>query len=343
MKVAVIGAGSWGTALAIVLADNGHEVQLWTRRKEQAEELNNNHTNEAYLPNRRIPDTIRATTDIESCVRTSDYILLVVPTIAMRETVRKISPFLHEDTVLIHASKGIEPETHLRVSEMIEEELREDFHTPIVVLSGPSHAEEVSDRKPTTVAVSSESIELAEKVQDLFMNDYFRVYTNEDVVGVEIGGALKNIIALSIGMNDGLGYGDNAKAALMTRGLAEIVRLGVKLGANPLTFAGLSGLGDLIVTCTSKHSRNWQAGYQLGKGKTVQEVLEEMEMVVEGIRTTKAVYELSKRLEVEMPITNALYTVLFESVSPEEVGKKLMKRDRKKEEENLSLLFSKNK
>lgn len=342
MNVAVIGAGSWGTALALVLADNGHQVKLWTRRREQAEELNKYHTNEMYLPKRTIPASIVATTDIENCVRAADYILLVVPTQAMRETVKKVSPFIPQEAVLIHASKGIEPDTHLRVSEMIAEELPDESKRQIVVLSGPSHAEEVSDRKPTTVTVSSTSIQLAEKVQDLFMNHYFRVYTNKDIIGVEIGGALKNIIALGIGLNDGLGYGDNAKAALMTRGLAEIVRLGVNLGANPLTFTGLTGLGDLIVTCTSQHSRNWRAGYKIGSGKSVTEVLEEMDMVVEGIRTTKAVHELSKRLQVDMPITNALYTVLFEDASPVEAAQQLMKRGRKQEEEHLSLLFDKN-
>ena len=261
----------------------------------------------------------------------------MVPTKAIRETVQRLLPFIGEDTTLIHASKGIEPGTSKRISEMIEEELGDKKVQSIVVLSGPSHAEEVCKRKPTTVTVSSETEEAAERVQELFMNEQFRVYTNHDLIGVEIGGALKNIIALSIGMNDGLGYGDNAKAALMTRGLAEIARLGVKLGANPLTFKGLSGLGDLIVTCTSQHSRNWRAGFKLGTGYELEDVLEEMGMVVEGVRTTKAVHELAKRLQVDMPITEALYDVLFNGKKPPEAAKQLMGRVRKNEEELASL------
>ncbi|RSL33476.1 NAD(P)H-dependent glycerol-3-phosphate dehydrogenase [Salibacterium salarium] len=338
-KIAVIGAGSWGTALAAVLADNNQNVRLWTRREDQAAEINQESTNHKYLPGFNLPSAIHASADLKRCAADADYILLVVPTKAVREITYQIRPFVDEHTVLIHASKGIEPGTSKRISEMMEEELEGIHYKATVVLSGPSHAEEVCERQPTTVTVSSHVMEAAENVQELFMNNHFRVYTNQDLIGVEIGGALKNIIALGIGMTDGLGYGDNAKAALMTRGLAEIARLGVKLGANPLTFTGLSGLGDLIVTCFSQHSRNWRAGYKLGSGNDLDTVLEEMGMVVEGVRTTKAVHGLAADLEVEMPITAALYNVLFEKKQPEEAVQELMGRVKKHEVENMSLLL----
>lgn len=233
--------------------------------------------------------------------------------------------------VFIHVSKGIEPGTFKRISEMIEESIDSKINGGIAVLSGPSHAEEVAIKHPTTVSVSSENEEVARLAQDLFMTDYFRVYTNNDLVGIEIGGALKNIIALAAGITDGIGYGDNAKAALMTRGLAEITRLGVKMGADPMTFLGLGGIGDLIVTCTSVHSRNWKCGNMLGKGATLDEALEEMNMVVEGVRTTEAAYNLAKEYDVEMPITSGLYKVLFEDYPVSEGVKDLMERDKKSE------------
>ncbi|MFB4163432.1 NAD(P)H-dependent glycerol-3-phosphate dehydrogenase [Alteribacillus sp. JSM 102045] len=338
-NVAVLGAGSWGTALATVLADNEHNVKIWTRRKEQAKEINQDHTNTKYLPGFTLPHLISASSDLAWCTENVEYILLVVPTKAVRDTMTLLKPYIKEYSILIHASKGIEPGTSKRISEMMEEELANQKGRATVVLSGPSHAEEVCKRQPTTVTVSSHVAEAAEEVQELFMNNNFRVYTNHDLIGVEIGGALKNIIALGIGLTDGLGYGDNAKAALMTRGLAEIARLGIKLGANPLTFTGLSGLGDLIVTCTSEHSRNWRAGYKLGQGKNLDDVLKEMGMVVEGVRTTKAVYELSYQIQVEMPITEALFEVLFEEKSPKEAAQQLMGRVRKHEVENVSLLL----
>ncbi|MFD2704427.1 NAD(P)H-dependent glycerol-3-phosphate dehydrogenase [Salibacterium lacus] len=338
-KVAVIGAGSWGTALASVLADNGQDVHLWTRREDQAEEINQHHTNEQYLPGFHLPGTVKGFTDLRTCTEDAGYILLVVPAKAVREMMKDLRSFLSQDTVLIHASKGIEPGTSKRISEVMEEELSGTASNHIAVLSGPSHAEEVCDKQPTTVTVSSSHKLSAEKVQGLFMNNYFRVYTNQDIIGVEIGGALKNIIALGIGMTDGLGFGDNAKAAFMTRGLAEISRLGVTLGASPLTFNGLSGLGDLIVTCFSRHSRNRSAGEKLGRGAYLDDVLEEMGMVVEGVRTTKAVHGLADAQNVEMPITEALYDVLFEGKKPEESVRQLMARERKHEEENMSLLL----
>lgn len=335
-KVAVIGAGSWGTALAMVLADNGHDVRLWGRRKEQIDEINHQKTNSKYLPGIILPSQIKGHYILADAVKDTEIILLVVPTKAMRETVQELKEIISSDVTVIHASKGIEPGTHKRISEIIEEEfIGSNFLKHVVVLSGPSHAEEVSKHQPTTVTVSSKSEQASELAQDLFFNQYFRVYTNPDLIGVEIGGALKNIIALVCGLTEGLGLGDNTKAAIMTRGLTEIARIGMALGANPMTFAGLSGLGDLIVTCTSVHSRNYRAGQLLGQGKTLEEVLDTMGMVVEGIRTTKATYELAREINVEMPITNALYKVLFEQLSPREATGELMGRVKKHEVERL--------
>ncbi|WNB93711.1 NAD(P)H-dependent glycerol-3-phosphate dehydrogenase [Bacillus sp. NEB1478] len=339
-KVAVLGAGSWGTALAIVLADNGHHVSLWGRREEQVQEINEEHRNERYLPGIGIPKNIEATVDLKDCVQDADTLVLVTPTKAMRDVLGPLKSLLTRPVTIVHASKGIEPGTYKRISEIIEEEIPDDFLKAVVVLSGPSHAEEVSLRQPTTVTVSSKNNEVAEKVQDLFINQNFRVYTNPDVVGVELGGALKNIIALGAGLSDGLGYGDNAKAALITRGLAEIARLGTHMGANPLTFSGLTGIGDLIVTCTSVHSRNWRAGNMLGKGMDLDDVLSKMGMVVEGVRTTQAAYELSKREKVEMPITAVLFDVLFNNKGAKQAVDELMQRTRTHEVEDVSSLKS---
>ncbi|MDD9148649.1 NAD(P)H-dependent glycerol-3-phosphate dehydrogenase [Sporolactobacillus sp. CQH2019] len=343
-KMTVIGAGSWGTALSMVLADNGCSVRLWSHRQEQASEINEKHTNEKYLPGIKLPEEVAGTHDLAAALEGTDAVLLVVPAKAMRDVLGRIRRHLTVPLLFIHGVKGIEPGTFKRMSEVIEEEIPKKFRKAVVVLSGPSHAEEVSLRHPTTVAVASVQAAAAKKVQDLFFNHYFRVYTNEDIVGVEIGGALKNIIALGAGISDGLGYGDNAKAALITRGLAEISRLGTKLGARPLTFIGLTGVGDLIVTCTSVHSRNWRAGNLLGKGRKLSEVLGEMGMVVEGVRTAEAAYALAKREKVEMPITAAIYQVLFENKNPKEAVDELMGRDKKDEiaalSENLSNPFS---
>lgn len=333
--IAVIGAGSWGTALSIVLADNGHTVRLWSHNPEQVKEINLEHTNRKYLPDIVLDDRIQAYSSLEEAMHGVEVIVLAVPTKAIREVLRNIKAVRKDPLLIVHVSKGIEPDTLLRISEMIEEELPDELIDSIVVLSGPSHAEEVSRRRPTTVAVSSKKMKAAERIQDLFINSNFRVYTNPDMIGVEIGGALKNIIALAAGISDGLGYGDNAKAALMTRGLAEIARLGIKMGANPLTFAGLAGIGDLIVTCTSVHSRNWRAGNLLGKGKKLQEVLDNMGMVVEGVRTTKAAWQLAKKYQVQMPIINALYDVLFYDVDPKDAVDSLMTRGKADEMESF--------
>lgn len=334
--IAVLGAGSWGTALAFVLADNGHDVRLWGHRQEVVQEINEQHTNSKYLPDVQLPKGIKGYESLGMAIKDVNIIVLAVPTKAIREVCRQITEVSEHPYIVVHVSKGIEPDTLMRITEMIEEEMSSSALEDVVVLSGPSHAEEVSRRQPTTVTVSSRNMKAAEKIQDLFINQqYFRVYTNPDLVGVEIGGALKNIIALAAGITDGLGYGDNAKAALITRGLAEIARVGSAMGANPLTFSGLTGIGDLIVTCTSVHSRNWRAGNLLGKGHKLDEVLENMGMVVEGVRTTKAAYQLAEKLQVKMPITSALYDVLFNEIHPKDAVDKLMARGKTDEMEDL--------
>ncbi|WP_152080488.1 NAD(P)H-dependent glycerol-3-phosphate dehydrogenase [Sporolactobacillus terrae] len=330
-KIAVIGAGSWGTALSMVLSDNGYNVSLWSHRKLQAEEIQNQHTNEKYLPGVVLSNLIKGTDRLDEALKDASALLLVVPAKAMRDVLKQIRTKLNHPLLFIHGVKGIEPGSFKRMSEVIMEEIPESLRSGVVVLSGPSHAEEVSLRHPTTVAVASPNAQAAKTAQDLFFNHYFRVYTNEDMIGVEIGGALKNIIALGAGMLDGLGYGDNAKAALITRGLAEISRLGTKLGAYPLTFIGLTGMGDLIVTCTSVHSRNWRAGNMLGKGQKLDEVLKSMGMVVEGVRTAEAAHALAEGLNIEMPITTAIYQVLFEGKHPKTAVDELMDRDKKDE------------
>ncbi|WP_168119171.1 NAD(P)H-dependent glycerol-3-phosphate dehydrogenase [Paenibacillus sp. HB172176] len=324
-KAAVIVGGSWGTALASVLACNDFDVQIWTRSEEQAAEINDRHTNKKYLPGIELSLSISATTNIEHALHDAELALFAAPSGAMRAVASMAAPFLEADTLCVHATKGFEAESLKRMSIVLSEELRRPAES-IVVLSGPSHAEEVIRKQPTTVVVAAEKLSAAEQAQDAFMTQAFRVYTNNDVVGVEVAGAIKNIIALGAGLTDGLQFGDNAKAALLTRGLAEISRLGSALGASPLTFAGLAGVGDLVVTCTSKHSRNWRAGYMLADGTPLSEVLERMGMVVEGVRTTKAAYKLAKDANVEMPITEQLYAVLFEGKSPKDAVEHLMGR-----------------
>ncbi|TFE00420.1 NAD(P)H-dependent glycerol-3-phosphate dehydrogenase [Jeotgalibacillus sp. R-1-5s-1] len=334
-KIAVLGAGSWGSALALVLGDNGHDVRLWTHKREQAVLINETHKNERYLGEALLPENVVAYADLKEAVTDVKMVVFAVPTKAIREVATLLIEAAESPVSIVHVSKGIEPDTHLRISEILSESLPDKVMKDLTVLSGPSHAEEVVKRHPTTVTAASDSIEAARFVQDAFMNQHFRVYTNTDVIGVEFGGALKNIIALAAGITDGLGYGDNAKAALITRGLAEIARLGTALGASPLTFSGLTGVGDLIVTCTSVHSRNWRAGNMLGKGHKLDEVLESMGMVVEGVRTTKAAYQLAKKQNVSMPITEALYHVLFDSEDPKQAVDRLMSRMKTHEMEEL--------
>lgn len=331
-KIAVLGPGSWGTALAKVLVENGHDVTIWGHNPEQLVEINDSHTNHHYLPDIALPEGLKANADLKTCVSGADAILFVVPTKAIRSVSKQLVEVMDTKPVIIHASKGLEQGTHLRISEILKDEIG-DKCKDVVVLSGPSHAEEVAVKDITTITAASEDLNYAEYVQSIFMNDYFRIYTNTDVIGVETGAALKNIIALGSGAIHGLGFGDNAKAAIMTRGLAEISRLGVAMGADPLTFIGLSGVGDLIVTCTSIHSRNWRAGDLLGKGHNLDEILENMGMIVEGVSTTKAAYELASELNVEMPITTAIYDVLYNNQDVNVAAKNIMLRDGRSEVE----------
>jgi glycerol-3-phosphate dehydrogenase (NAD(P)+) len=330
-KTAVIVAGSWGLALSRVLAEHGRQVTLWTRKEMQVEQIN---TAQASQGSGLAPE-IRATTSMEQALFGADSVLVVAPSAAMREIAARIRPHLPPDALLIHATKGFEAQSLKRMSEVLAEELPAYDSKRIVALSGPSHAEEVAHRRPTTVVVASHSIAAAEEAQDLLLLPWFRVYTNPDLVGVEVGGALKNIIALAAGITDGLQFGDNAKAALLTRGLAEISRLGTAMGANPLTFAGLAGLGDLVVTCTSKLSRNWKAGNLLAQGKPLTDVLAEIGMVVEGVRTTESALALARRFDVRLPIAEQLAQVLFAGKPAVAAAEDLMGRSRGSELEEI--------
>ncbi len=333
LSVAVIGAGSWGSALSIVLDSNGHKVHLWMRSAEQLKEIKTTGKNQKYLKDVTIPDSVQLSNDLETTIEGSDVILLSVPTQSVREVLKRIKSSLTKDQIVINVAKGLETQSKLRISQIIEQELGDH---PCVVLSGPSHAEEASRGMPTTVVSTSKEKKWAEFVQEMFSNDYFRVYTNPDIIGVELGGSLKNVIAFGAGISDGLGYGDNAKAALMTRGIREIARLGEAMGADMSTFSGLSGIGDLIVTCTSMHSRNRRAGILIGQGKSFEETLEEIGMVVEGIKTTESAYELSKFYNIEMPITEQIYNVIYKDVEPKDAVVQLMSRRKKNEMEEIA-------
>ncbi|MBC7324672.1 MAG: NAD(P)H-dependent glycerol-3-phosphate dehydrogenase [Moorella sp. (in: Bacteria)] len=329
--MAVLGAGSWGTALAILLARKGFQVRLWARRQELVTRLVETGENKAYLPGVKLLPGIKPTADLGEAIAAAGLVVLSVPSHAVRLTARRIKPLLPEGVIVVNTAKGLELDSKKRLSEvLIEEGLRQ-----IAVLSGPSHAEEVGRGLPTSVVVAARDRYTAEYVQDIFMDATFRVYTNSDLVGVEFGGALKNTIALATGIADGLGLGDNARAALMTRGMAEIARLGVALGGKAMTFAGLSGIGDLIVTCTSMHSRNRRAGIQLGEGKTLAEVLAGMGMVVEGVRTTAAARDLARYHRIRMPITEEIYQVLYEGKAARDCVAALMKRPRTHEVETV--------
>ncbi|MDU4960674.1 MAG: NAD(P)H-dependent glycerol-3-phosphate dehydrogenase [Sporomusaceae bacterium] len=336
MKIVVIGAGSWGTALARMLAQKypRDRVSLWVRRPEAAAAMRASRCNETYLPGIELPASLAFTDDL-TVSREADIVVLAVPSHAVRQTAAALRAHLSEQAVIVSATKGIEQTSLKRMTEVIAEELPL-LRSRIAVLSGPNHAEEVSREHPAATVIAACSQELADYVQDVFMTPYFRVYTNPDVVGVELGGALKNIIALSAGIADGLGFGDNTKAALLTRGLAEITRLGVALQANPLTFAGLSGIGDLVVTCTSSHSRNHRAGVQIGRGRSAAETQASTSMVIESIRTTEAAYQLARRHAVSMPIVEAAYQVLYADKPPRQAVLELMARGRTHEVEELA-------
>lgn len=332
-KVAVLGAGSWGTALAKVLAENGHDVLMWSRVEDQAivDEINDYHTNKKYLKDLELPENIGATTDLAQAIEGRDIVVVVIPTVGIRSTAKQLNELIKDPKIIVHASKGLEQGTHLRISQVLEEEIDVEKRTAVVALSGPSHAEEVAVRDLTSITSASLNMDAAEKVQYLFMNDYFRIYRNEDIAGVELGAALKNIIAVGAGALNGIGFGDNAIAALVTRGLAEITRLGITLGAEPMTFMGLSGVGDLIVTCTSVHSRNWRAGKLIGEGHDLEGVQAEIGMAIEGLSTVIAAKELAEATGVEMPITQAIYKVVYEGADVSETILELMRREGKAE------------
>lgn len=329
-QVSVIGAGSWGTALAIVLADNGHQVTMWAHRQAHIEELAVTRENRSKLPGVILPENIQFTTSLEEAVKGKEMIVLAVPSTATRKTSRDMVPWVTEGQLIVTVSKGIEEETLMIQTQIIEDELPK---ARVAVLSGPSHAEEVGRHLPTTVVSGAADRKTAEQVQSLFMNEVFRVYTSSDLLGIELGGSLKNVIALSAGMADGLGFGDNTKAALITRGIAEIGRLAIAMGANPKTISGLSGIGDLIVTCASQHSRNRKAGYLMGQGYTMQEAMDEVQMVVEGVYSAKAAIALGHKYGVEMPITEQVNEVLFGGQTAKAAVLELMLRNKKSEYE----------
>ncbi|MCI1958558.1 MAG: NAD(P)H-dependent glycerol-3-phosphate dehydrogenase [Clostridia bacterium] len=327
-KVTVVGSGSWGTALAVMLDKYGHKVKLWSRRKEEAEKIRTEHENKEYLPGIKINESIITENDRQKAVGGADIVIMAIPSKFVRENMELFSPFLKPEQVIVNVAKGLERGSLLRLSQVIRECIPQ---CKVCTMVGPSHAEEVGKGIPTACVVSCDDMNVAKMIQSEFMNPTFRIYTNSDEIGIEIGAALKNVIALAAGANDGLGFGDNTKAALMTRGLAEIARLGVKMGGNPLTFNGLSGMGDLIVTCTSMHSRNRRAGILLGKGTSLKDTLKEVHMVVEGVNTAKAAYDLAKEYNVEMPITETVNKVLFDGQDVREGVVELMNRDGKEE------------
>ena len=333
MKVAVLGAGSWGTALGLVLAQKEVNVSLWSWQQAQTDEIIKTKKNEKYLPGVELPEYIKATSDLKACIEGAEIVLVAVPSQAVRSTLEKCSDHIKKEQVIVNVSKGIEMTTLKRISEVVEEFLPEN---KFVALSGPSHAEEVSRKIPTTLVSASTDREAAELIQDAFTTENLRIYTNPDLIGVEVGGALKNIIALGAGISDGLGFGDNAKAALMTRGIHEIVRLGLKMGAKLETFSGLSGIGDLIVTCTSMHSRNRRCGIMIGEGMSTDDAIEKVGMVVEGIYTIKSAYGLSEKYGVEMPIAEQLYKVIYEDYNARESVSNLMLRRMKHETEEAA-------
>ncbi|WP_352419933.1 NAD(P)H-dependent glycerol-3-phosphate dehydrogenase [Proteiniborus sp.] len=331
-SICILGGGSWGTALSIVLAKKGYNVDLWLRDKKQCEEINMTRENLKYLRGVLLPNNITAVDDIIKAVSNKKIIVSAVPSHAIREVLKTIKNHTSEEPIIVNVAKGIEVDTLLRISEIVKEEIPKAEYT---ALSGPSHAEEVARDIPTTVVAASTKKAVAEYIQDVFMTPKFRVYTNPDVIGVELGGALKNVIALGAGISDGLGYGDNTKAALMNRGFVEIARIGEAMGANKLTFAGLSGIGDLIVTCTSMHSRNRRAGILIGQGYSLEEAIESIGMVVEGIKTTKAAFQLSQKYDVVMPITEEIYRVLYEEADVKNSVVNLMLRDKTHEIEDI--------
>ena len=335
--IGILGSGTWGIALARLLHRNGHDVTVWSRSPKKIENLSATRTHPA-LPGLVIPETVHFTCDLQTVASGKDILLFAVPSIAIRQTAESARPFIPDGQIIVDVAKGIEPDTLMTMTEVIRDELSKDGqhdHVKLVALSGPTHAEEVSRGIPTTIVAGSKSKSCAEYVQNLFMNEVFRVYTSPDVLGIELGGALKNVVALAAGIADGLGYGDNTKAALITRGITEIARLGTAMGGNFETFCGLTGIGDLIVTCASMHSRNRRAGILIGQGKTYEEAMKEVQMVVEGVYSAKAAMELSKKYDVQLPIIEQVNEVLFDGKPADQAVKELMLRDKKLEVSHL--------
>lgn len=324
-EVSVIGAGSWGIALALLLAKNGNKVTVWSIVKEEIDMLNEKREHVDKLPGVPLPSDMYFTTDLEEAINGKEVMVLAVPSVFTRGTANKMKPFVKEGQIIVNVGKGIEESTLMTLSEIIEEEIPQ---ANVAVLSGPSHAEEVGRGVPTTIVVGAKTEETAEYLQNMFMNDVFRVYTSSDILGMELGGSLKNVVALAAGIADGLGYGDNTKAALITRGIAEIARLGAAMGGQAETFYGLTGIGDLIVTCASVHSRNRRAGVLMGQGKTMDEAMKEVKMVVEGVYSAKAAMLLAEKYNVSMPIIEQVNKVLFENKAADEAVKDLMFRDK---------------
>ncbi len=331
MRIAVLGAGSWGTTLAILLADNSHQVTLWSYREVDAEVMRSTRENPAFIPGIRIPDSVQITGDLHAAVAAKEMIVGAVPSQFLRSVVEQLKGSLPRNVIVVNVAKGVENGTLMTMSEMLCDALPELPPARIATLSGPSHAEEVSKRIPTTVVVASADPNTARLVQSVFMLPYFRVYESNDIRGVEIGGSLKNVIAIAAGIIDGANLGDNTKAAVMTRGIAEIARVGVALGAHIRTFSGLSGIGDLMVTCMSRHSRNRYVGVEIGKGRKLREILGEMVMVAEGVDTTRSAHDLARKVGVETPIVDQVHKILFEDKDPLKACHDLMTRDPKGE------------
>lgn len=327
-KIGVIGAGSWGTALAWLLTNNDHEVTLWSHREEDARLLQKERENKSKLPGVIFQENLQVTGDLKSAVEDKEVLVLAVPSPAVRSTSQKMKSYIRKNQLIVNVAKGVEAESLLTMSQMIEQVIPQ---ANVAVLSGPSHAEEVGKGLPTTCVIGAKEKQTAEYLQEIFMSSVFRVYTSPDILGIELGAALKNVIALAAGVADGMGYGDNTKAALITRGIAEISRLGIAMGARAETFFGLSGIGDLIVTCASVHSRNRKAGYLMGKGYTMQEAMDEVKMVVEGVHSAKAALSLSEKYNVEMPIIMEVNKVLFENKKAADAVNELMLRMKKDE------------
>ena len=329
-KIVIIGSGSWGTALGILLGNNGHKVIIWDRNSERGKKTQEERENKKYLEGVKIPENILITSVKENLLKDAEIIIFSVPSQSLREVIREFTPQLDEKMVIVNTSKGIEISTGLRLSEVIKEEVLGKLHKNIVVLSGPTHAEEVAVGVPTTIAVAGERKQ-CEIIQEIFSNETFRVYSGNDIIGAEIGGALKNCFAIGAGILDGLGYGDNIKAALITRGLTEMIRYGVNNGGEERTFTGLTGIGDLIVTCNSRHSRNREVGEKLGKGEKIESILRDMKMVAEGVPTVKAVYFSSEKNRIDIPIISGIYDVIYKGENPKKIITQLMLRETKRE------------